>query len=368
MGKFYPAISQELQVWISSQKVFFVATAPLAAGGRVNCSPKGGDTFRVLSAQSAAYLDLTGSGIETIAHLKENGRIVILFCAFEGGPKIVRLHGRGSTIYPEDPAFAELAARFGAHAGVRSIILIEVERVSDSCGFGVPLMDFRAERSILETWAVRKGPEGVDAYRREHNRRSIDGLPGYRAVGNLPLFASDVSANSSHAPATTPPTGRGAESAAESEPRAARAEVTVRPLSLDDYDAVYRLWADTEGLSLGEEDTREGIAFYLRRNPGLSFVAVRQGEFVGTLLCGHDGRRGILRHLAVDRAHRRQGIAQRLVREGLAALAGEGITRCNLAVLTVNAEGQRFWERQGFSLHPTQFNTLQIRLPPRVRS
>jgi hypothetical protein len=177
MGKVYDAIDDRVADFIRVQRVFFVATAPLAADGHVNLSPKGLDTFAVLDAHTVAYLDLTGSGVETIAHLRENGRITICFAAFEGPPKIVRLYGRGTVLLPGAPDFDALAGRFPPHLGVRSVIRVAVERVSDSCGYAVPEYSFVRERQQLAQWAERKGPEGVRTYRAEKNRASIDGLP-----------------------------------------------------------------------------------------------------------------------------------------------------------------------------------------------
>ena len=179
MGKCYDHLDADLQAWIARQKMFFVATAPLAASGHVNCSPKGGDFFRVLGEREVAYLDLTGSGVETISHLQENGRVLLMFCAFEGSPKIVRLHGKGEVVYPKDPRYAELIQRFPNHRGARAIVRVEVTRISGSCGFGVPLFDFVAQRDMLDAWAAKKGPENLPAYRHEKNQVSIDRLPGY---------------------------------------------------------------------------------------------------------------------------------------------------------------------------------------------
>jgi hypothetical protein len=181
MGKIHSLISQEQRSWIERQKVFFVATAPLSAAGHVNCSPKGGDTFRVLGEHEVAYADLTGSGVETTAHLQENGRIVVMFCAFEGAPKIVRLHGTGEVIYPADARFESLALRFPDLPGLRAIIKVDVSRASDSCGFAVPFFDYVEHRNTLDSWAEKKGPEGLSAYRLEKNQHSIDGIPGYKA-------------------------------------------------------------------------------------------------------------------------------------------------------------------------------------------
>lgn len=179
MGKVYPAIEGRLRDFLLAQPVFFVATAPTE--GHVNVSPKGmRGTFTVLDGRRVAYLDYTGSGVETIAHLRDNGRITLMFCAFEGPPTIVRLHGRGEAVFPADPRFADLRRAFPDHDehGLRSIILVEVERISDSCGFAVPLMRYVGERGLLTEWARRKSPEELAAYRRERNAVSIDGLPG----------------------------------------------------------------------------------------------------------------------------------------------------------------------------------------------
>lgn len=181
MSKRLPHIDESLAAWIGAQRLFFVATAPLAAGGHVNCSPKGGDAFRVLGPLEAAYQDYTGSGAETAAHLRENGRLVVMFCAFDGPPKIVRLHGRGTLVTPADEGFAALAALFPPNNGTRAIIHLAVDRVSDSCGYSVPRYAFRDDREILDQWAEKKGPEGLSAYREAKNARSIDGLPAFTA-------------------------------------------------------------------------------------------------------------------------------------------------------------------------------------------
>lgn len=166
--------------------MFFVATAPLADDGRVNVSPKGVDgTSLVVDAHTFAYLDITASGAETIAHLRENGRITVMFCAFEGKPKIVRLHGRGRVVQSDAPEFAAWASRFegvAASPAHRAVIVVDVARVSDSCGFGVPFMSFEGERRMLVAHAERHGAEGVRAYQRQKNLTSIDGLPAL----NLP--------------------------------------------------------------------------------------------------------------------------------------------------------------------------------------
>jgi hypothetical protein len=182
MGKLFDAIDDRLREFIAAQRLFFVASAPSGDGGHVNCSPKGLDTFRVLGPTSVAYLDFVGSGVETIAHLRENGRIVVMFCAFEGPPKILRLYGKGRTVEPGDAEFAELRARFGPAAGVRAVIRVEVTRIADSCGYGVPLYEHAGERDQLALWAERKGEAAIADYKREKNAASIDGIPGLRRL------------------------------------------------------------------------------------------------------------------------------------------------------------------------------------------
>ena len=171
-------IDESTKQFIEAQPVFFVGSAPLDAGGHVNVSPKGLDTLRILGPTTIAYLDLTGSGIETVSHLKENGRIVLMFCAFEGPPKILRVHGRGRVVESGQAPFAELASHFPGYEGARSIILVDVTRVADSCGFGVPLLEFKGQRTQLPAWAHKKGAEGLKVYRRDKNRASIDGNAG----------------------------------------------------------------------------------------------------------------------------------------------------------------------------------------------
>ena len=180
MGKTFDEIDDATRRFLEAQRMFFVASAPLDAAGHVNLSPKGLDTFRVLDSHTVCYLDFVGSGVETIAHVRENGRIVLMFCAFEGPPKIIRLHGRGTIVEPGDPRFAELAAKFATYVNTRAVIVVTVERIANSCGFGVPLYEFRAERSQLDEWTDRHGAEGVARYKREHNGKSIDGLAALR--------------------------------------------------------------------------------------------------------------------------------------------------------------------------------------------
>jgi hypothetical protein len=176
LGKVHDAIDDKLRAWIEKQHLFFVGTAPLAADGHVNVSPKGDlRWFRVLGPREVAYLDFVGSGAETIAHARENGRIVVMFCAFAGPPRIVRLHGQATVLPPDD----ELAARFDPpeHA-VRSVIRIEVERIADSCGYGVPRMRYEGKRTQYDAWVEKNVRNGaLDAYVAEKNARSIDGLP-----------------------------------------------------------------------------------------------------------------------------------------------------------------------------------------------
>ena len=179
MAKLLEGIDDTLRDFVQAQPVFFVATAPLGAEGFVNCSPKGNrNEFAVVNSSRVAYLDQTGSGVETVAHLKENGRIVVMFCAMSGPPRIVRFHGTGHVVYRSSPEFETLAPYFDRRddVGVRCIISIDVQRVSDSCGYGVPLMEFTAHRPTMDQWATRKGPEGIALYQSEKNRHSINGL------------------------------------------------------------------------------------------------------------------------------------------------------------------------------------------------
>ena len=185
MGKIFDEIDEKLAAWIERQHLFFVATAPLAADGHVNVSPKGDlQWFRILGPREVAYLDFVGSGTETIAHARENGRIVLMFCAFDGPPRIVRLHGRAAVALAGEPEFEELRARFGpANDAVRSVVRVEVERIADSCGYGVPLMRFEGKRTQYDAWVDKQVREGaLPAYVAEKNAASIDGLPAIDPV------------------------------------------------------------------------------------------------------------------------------------------------------------------------------------------
>jgi len=177
VGKTYQSISPEHRAFIESQPVFFVASAPLSAGGHVNLSPKGLDALRVVDPNLVTYLDLTGSGNETAAHLVENGRVSLMFCAFDGNPKILRLYCRGRVVTRLSPDWLDAVAPFPDQPGIRQVIVCEVERVQTSCGFGVPLMELAGQRETLTRWAEAKGEDGLVDYRAEKNRISLDGLP-----------------------------------------------------------------------------------------------------------------------------------------------------------------------------------------------
>lgn len=179
MGKVFVAIDDKIRAWVEHQKMFFVATAPNAAEGLVNCSPKGMDSFRILGPTTIAYLDLTGSGVETIAHLKENGRICVMFCAFDGPPKIMRFHGQGTVYELGSDGYNELLPQFQEWPGARAIIVVEVKRISDSCGWGVPLYDFQSDRDTLRKASEEWGPIKMQDYREKNNRQSLDGLVGF---------------------------------------------------------------------------------------------------------------------------------------------------------------------------------------------
>jgi hypothetical protein len=181
MSKQREDIDAELAAWIGKQRLFFVGTAPLSSSGHINTSPKGGEAFRILGPLEVVYQDYTGSGAETAAHLRENGRIVIMFCAFEGPPKIVRLHGQGRVVTPGDDRFSEFASLFPPNAGTRAFVYVMVHRVSDSCGFSIPFYDYVGHRDTLDRWANSKAPEELVDYRATKNQRSIDGLPAFMA-------------------------------------------------------------------------------------------------------------------------------------------------------------------------------------------
>jgi hypothetical protein len=186
MGKVYEEIDGHWREWIERQALFFVGSAPLDGDGHVNVSPKGPiGSLRVIDEHTIAYLDVVGSGAETIAHLRENGRIVVMLCAFDGPPRILRLHGRGEVLTPDDPRFAELVEEFGYQPATeqsrRAIVMVHVTRIADSCGYGVPLMEFAGEREHHDKWAAKKlranGPDALREYEREKNSLSLDGLP-----------------------------------------------------------------------------------------------------------------------------------------------------------------------------------------------
>ena len=193
MGRVYDGIDERQREWIAAQALFFVGTAPLDADGHVNVSPKGPiGSLRVLGQHRLAYLDGVGSGAETIAHLRENGRIVVMVCAFSGPPRILRLHGRGRVHLPGEPAFDALLAECdfeepSVPQARRSIVEVEVRRVSDSCGYGVPLMDHEGQRDHARLWAQKRlstrGDGAMADYQAEYNERSIDGLPAVPVRG-----------------------------------------------------------------------------------------------------------------------------------------------------------------------------------------
>ena len=174
MAQFYEQLNDKLIDFIRQQHVYFVASA--AHEGRVNCSPKGMDTLRVLNEKTVAYLDLTGSGAETAAHVRRDGRLTIMFCSFGEKPLILRLYGRGEIVRPTDPAWSDLKPNFPDIIGQRQIVVLHVESAQTSCGFSIPKMQFVEERNDLVTWAEKKGPDGLVDYRNKKNARSIDGL------------------------------------------------------------------------------------------------------------------------------------------------------------------------------------------------
>jgi hypothetical protein len=196
VGRTFDAIDERLAGWIAAQPLYFVGTAPLAGDGHVNISPKGPiGTLRVLGPDRVAYLDLVGSGAETVAHLRENGRIVVMLCAFAGPPRIVRLHGTGTAHLAGEPRFAELLAEAAfdepdTAASRRAVIEVSVSRIAESCGYGVPVMDLVGDRPHLEKWAAKKvrvgGAEALEQYQAEHNAASLDGLPAVPVADPAP--------------------------------------------------------------------------------------------------------------------------------------------------------------------------------------
>jgi hypothetical protein len=175
LAKFYSELNDMLREFIADQKMFFTATAPRE--GRVNVSPKGMDTFRCLDDHTVAYLDVTGSGNETAAHIEENGRLTLMFCSFSDKPLTLRLYGRGRVVHPRDPDWSELISLFEPLPGIRQIVVQEIDSVQTSCGHGVPVYQFQEQRDLLPRTAEKRGQTGIEEYQRKHNQVSIDGLP-----------------------------------------------------------------------------------------------------------------------------------------------------------------------------------------------
>ncbi|MFD9083966.1 pyridoxamine 5'-phosphate oxidase family protein [Streptomyces erythrochromogenes] len=193
MGKLYERIDGRLRTFIEEQPVFFTATAPLSGDGHINLSPKGrAGTLVVIDEQRLAYLDFGGSGAETIAHVRENGRITLMWCAFSGPPNIVRIHGDGEAVFRDDPRWPELIGLFGEAdgPGARAIVLVRARRIADVCGYAVPFMEYQGERTLHSEYLARKTDEEFAEYceKKEHIATSLDGLPALP----LPLPARTV--------------------------------------------------------------------------------------------------------------------------------------------------------------------------------
>lgn len=178
MGQVYERLDDKLTAFIKEQKLFFVATAPLSREGSVNVSPKGYDSLAILDAMTLAYLDLGGSGVETHAHVRENGRITLMFCAFAGSPRILRIYGEGESVTFDEPGFAEKMGLFPAFERARGVVTVRIRRIADSCGWGVPFFEYKGERDQLRRWVDHRPYEEWAERRYESNARSIDGLPG----------------------------------------------------------------------------------------------------------------------------------------------------------------------------------------------
>jgi hypothetical protein len=183
MATFYTQIEDRHQKFIESQHLFFVSTAPSSNEGHINLSPKGLDSFRILSPTKVAYMDIVGSGNETSAHILENRRITFMFCAFDGPPNILRLYGRGYTVLPGDSLWKDLSAYFNILPSTRQIIVADIHKLQTSCGFGVPYYDYVGERDHSHKWAEKKGAQGLEEYKKEKNMISLDGLPTALAMG-----------------------------------------------------------------------------------------------------------------------------------------------------------------------------------------
>jgi hypothetical protein len=177
MAKFYTALNEELRAFIAAQHIFFNASAPNQ--GRINVSPKGLDTFRILSDTCVAYLDLTGGENETAAHLAENGRLTLMFCSFDAKPSILRFYGRGRVVHARHPEWQSLHVHFPVMPGERQIIILDIESIMTTCGFAVPLYEFKGDREMLTEWSCKMGEERLEEYQHKRNERSIDGLPTY---------------------------------------------------------------------------------------------------------------------------------------------------------------------------------------------
>ncbi|MEM9620015.1 MAG: pyridoxamine 5'-phosphate oxidase family protein [Pseudomonadota bacterium] len=194
MGKTYAELTPNLVEFIEAQQLFFVGTAPLDQQGHVNISPKGMNSLRILDTQTVAYLDVTGSGVETIAHIKENQRLVMMFCAFEGKPFILRLHGKADVIETHNPEFVQLRTEFDDLPGVRSIIRLKISRIADSCGWTVPLYKHEGTRDYYQNFAEKLGPDGIREGQLAANMRSIDGLAGLEQPSNHPELDPELRA------------------------------------------------------------------------------------------------------------------------------------------------------------------------------
>ncbi len=184
MGEEYTEIDERIQRWMERQQMFFVSTAPMLGDGHVNCSPKGLDSLQVANPRQLVYADVGGSGIETVAHLKDNGRITIMMCAFSGPPRIYRFFGKGEVIEPHDERFSGLAQGFSQLPAIRNIIVIDVKKIMDSCGYGVPLYDFKKHRDSFDNYFRDKTDQQILQYRRDRNAKSLDGLIGLE-VGKI---------------------------------------------------------------------------------------------------------------------------------------------------------------------------------------
>lgn len=341
MGRTYDSLDERLSSFVAGQPLFFVATAPLE-GGHVNCSPKSNNgELSVRGPREVAFLDRTGSGAETIAHLREpgNGRIVLMFCAFEGPPRVLRLHGRGEVVGRDDRRFVELSGSFRPESleGARSVVVVTVERIADSCGYGVPLMSFEGHRPQADEWHARKGEEGIRAYWEEKNSKSIDGLPALEAT------------------------------------RPAAPPISLRPMTEEEYAelmdrqvagyAASHVAAGDWSAEEADEKARQEVGSLLPDGLATAGMVLRtaesEGRPIGRFWLARDVPRpgdGWLYFIEVDKAERNRGLGRALLGAVEEECARSGLCSLGLNVFGINASARHLYASAGY-----ETTSLQMR-------